>query len=328
MNNAEHHNLGVVVIGRNEGARLRACLTPLATSSFPVVYVDSASSDGSATLARDLGITTLELDANQPLSAARGRNAGFYYLLEHYPELMFIQFVDGDCVLDDDWLDDAKHQLQTDPRLVAACGILREKDHCKSLFAQLSDIDWSYRPTGEIHSCGGIFMVRASTFQQINGFRSDLSGEEEAELCRRLLRTGGKIIRFPTAMAEHDAGEQNLAQWWQRTTRVGYSYAQAATLPEPDRDYHKQRVIKANIVWAALIPVTMIGLLATHWLWPPYGIAIAVLLALLYPIQMLRIYRHAKSDGLTTFRAWLYGCFCMLAKWPQLIGHIRYWLNQ
>ena len=328
MNNAEHHDFGVVVIGRNEGARLRACLTRLAQSSLPIVYVDSASTDGSASLARNLGITTLELDGRQPLSAARGRNAGFYYLLEHYPKLMFIQFVDGDCVLNSEWLDYANEQLQTEPTFVAACGILREKNHHASLFSQLSDIDWSYRPIGEIRNCGGIFMVRVSTFQQINGFRSDLSGEEEAELCRRLQRTGGKIVRFPVAMAEHDAGEQNLAQWWQRTTRVGYSYAEAAALPEPNRDHHKQRVISANIIWAALIPITIIGLLATHWIWSPYAVAIATLLLLLYPIQIIRISRRAKSDGLTTSRAWLYGSFCMLAKWPQLVGHLRYWFNR
>ena len=40
--------VGVVVIGRNEGERLKRCLASiLAQHQGPVVYVDSGSSDGS-----------------------------------------------------------------------------------------------------------------------------------------------------------------------------------------------------------------------------------------------------------------------------------------
>ena len=39
--------IGVVVIGRNEGERLHRCLASLSEFSGPVVYVDSGSTDGS-----------------------------------------------------------------------------------------------------------------------------------------------------------------------------------------------------------------------------------------------------------------------------------------
>ncbi len=39
--------LGVVVIGRNEGERLRRCLESVLGATPGVVYVDSGSSDGS-----------------------------------------------------------------------------------------------------------------------------------------------------------------------------------------------------------------------------------------------------------------------------------------
>lgn len=44
--------IGVVAIGRNEGERLRLCLTSLDPKTLPVVYVDSGSSDGSVETAR------------------------------------------------------------------------------------------------------------------------------------------------------------------------------------------------------------------------------------------------------------------------------------
>ena len=62
----ENTSIGIVVIGRNEGARLRACLDSIVGKTDCIVYVDSASSDGSAELARNLGVETIELDDSQP----------------------------------------------------------------------------------------------------------------------------------------------------------------------------------------------------------------------------------------------------------------------
>lgn len=55
--------VGVVVIGRNEGARLTRCLASVQKYLPAVVYVDSGSSDGSQALASSLGIPPLELGA-------------------------------------------------------------------------------------------------------------------------------------------------------------------------------------------------------------------------------------------------------------------------
>ena len=44
-------SLGAVVIGRNEGARLVACLESLSSGVRPLVYVDSGSTDGSVAAA-------------------------------------------------------------------------------------------------------------------------------------------------------------------------------------------------------------------------------------------------------------------------------------
>ena len=45
-------NVGVVVIGRNEGEHLRECLESVMKQSGNLLYVDSGSSDGSAEIAR------------------------------------------------------------------------------------------------------------------------------------------------------------------------------------------------------------------------------------------------------------------------------------
>ena len=63
--------LGIVTIGRNEGDRLRRCLTSLVGRGMPVVYVDSNSTDDSVRLARSLGAEVVELDLAQPVCVPR-----------------------------------------------------------------------------------------------------------------------------------------------------------------------------------------------------------------------------------------------------------------
>ena len=81
-------NVGVIAIGRNEGERLRRCLASVTGRGRAVVYVDSASTDGSAELARSMGAEVVDLDMSLPFSAARARNEGFARLMQvapHWP---------------------------------------------------------------------------------------------------------------------------------------------------------------------------------------------------------------------------------------------------
>jgi glycosyltransferase involved in cell wall biosynthesis len=89
------NELGIVVIGRNEGERLVRCLRSIEAAAA-VVYVDSGSTDGSAERAAALGATVVPLDMSRPFTAARARNSGRHALPE---DCRLIQFVDGDCAL-------------------------------------------------------------------------------------------------------------------------------------------------------------------------------------------------------------------------------------
>ena len=88
--------IGAVVIGRNEGDRLKRCLSSLSALKS-VVYVDSGSTDGSPQWAVDSGVEVIRLDINLPFTAARARNAGFRRLQEIAPKVEHMQFVDGDA---------------------------------------------------------------------------------------------------------------------------------------------------------------------------------------------------------------------------------------
>jgi glycosyltransferase involved in cell wall biosynthesis len=90
--------VSVVVIGRNEGQRLAACLTSIKDVTLPIelIYVDSNSHDGSPELAESLGATVLRVKPERPC-AAIGRNAGW-----RAATALTILFLDGDTLLHPD----------------------------------------------------------------------------------------------------------------------------------------------------------------------------------------------------------------------------------
>ncbi len=127
MQNLE--TVGLVVIGRNEGDRLRQCLSSVIDKVAQIVYVDSGSTDGSVEMAKSLGVAVIELDLSQPFTAARARNEGFIHLLKVNPQIEFVQFVDGDCEIVEGWLESAQQQLKAQPKLAVVCGRRRESQY-------------------------------------------------------------------------------------------------------------------------------------------------------------------------------------------------------
>ena len=67
--------LSVVVIGRNEGERLKRCLESVSVMEplggpIELLYVDSASTDGSPEVASDYGAKVIRINPTRPCAAA------------------------------------------------------------------------------------------------------------------------------------------------------------------------------------------------------------------------------------------------------------------
>jgi glycosyltransferase involved in cell wall biosynthesis len=115
-------SIAAVVIGRNEGPRLLACLDALGAFS-PVIYVDSGSTDGSVAAAQARGAQVVSLDMALPFTAARARNAGLAAVPQ---DAGLVQFLDGDCVVQAGWLPQAQGFLEAEPEVAVVCGRRRE----------------------------------------------------------------------------------------------------------------------------------------------------------------------------------------------------------
>ena len=218
--------IGFVVIGRNEGTRLEPSLKSVLSISNRVIYSNSASTDGSPELAAKLGAIVVTLPADGQLSAARGRNAGYAELKKRFPECDAVQFLDGDCILQPGWIDAALTFLREHPKVAVVCGRRFEAFPDASIYNALCDQEWN-TPIGEATECGGDALMRAEAFDQVGGYRPTLRAGEEPEMTARMRAAGWKIWRIDAPMTEHDAKILTLRQWWQRTQRGGYGFAQA-----------------------------------------------------------------------------------------------------
>lgn len=308
--------IGVVAIGRNEGNRLRRCLESGVRLADRVVYVDSGSTDGSVAMARGKGVTVVELDRSAPYTAARARNEGYRRLRELAPNVPYVQFVDGDCELADGWLDTAARFLDKHERVAVVCGRLREKYPERSVYNMLCDIEWD-TPVGEARACGGNAMVRISAFDSVQGFRPDLIAGEDPELCVRIRAASWRVWRLDGEMALHDVAMTRFSQWWKRSVRAGYAFAEGASLHGAPPERHYVREARRALVWGVLLPVLI---LASAFVDPVY-----LSLLVIYPLQVIRIALRSNLGG---SMAWWRAAFLVLGRFPEGLGELTFLFNR
>ncbi|ROM95434.1 glycosyltransferase family 2 protein [Pseudomonas brassicacearum] len=309
--------IGVVVIGRNEGLRLERCLASLGGAAQKVIYVDSGSTDGSVQMARRLGVEVVELDMSIPFTAARARNEGFACVQRLLPAMRYVQFVDGDCEVVGGWLPRAQAFLDAQPEVAVVCGRRRERFPQRSIYNLLCDLEWD-TPIGEAKACGGDALIRADAFAAVSGFRADLIAGEEPELCVRLRANGWKVWRLADEMTLHDAAMTRFGQWWRRTLRGGYAFAEGAFLHGAAPEQHWQRESRRAWLWGLGVPLaTMIASLMLGW----FGL----LLLLVYPLQVVRLARRGDRSAREN---WLQAFFLVLSKFPEMLGQVKFLLNR
>jgi GT2 family glycosyltransferase len=323
------NDLGVVVIGRNEGERLRRCLASLEkTGAVTTVYVDSGSTDGSVDLARSMGVEAVELDLTRPFSAARARNAGFDRLKEVASGVRSVMFVDGDCEVVDGWLDRARAELAARPRAAVVCGRRREVHPEESIYNRLADLEWD-TPIGRAVACGGDSLMRSEAFEAVGGFDPTAAAGEEPELCQRLRKAGWEIWRVDAEMTRHDLGMTRFRQWWRRQYRSGYNGLDIATrFPDPDGVFAKGLARSRAWVLGWPAAVYCAGLGGSLAGGRAVGLTLAGLALLAMPLQILRLAFKVRKRVAEPRTALAYGTLTMVAKWADVVGQVGYSIDR
>ena len=315
--------VGIVVIGRNESQRLFSSLQSMQSSNCPLIYVDSGSSDSSVSIAEPLVDNVLKLDPAKPFSAARARNEGFELLLALFPTLELIQFVDGDCVLSEGWLEAARQSMLADTKRAVVIGHLQECNPDISIYNRLCALEWK-SPAGDLKNfgaLGGIFMVRADVFKSLGGFNTNVIAGEDSEFGVRLSLAGYKVTKIDHDMAIHDANMTTFSQWWTRAVRAGHAIGQRAHLNGKTsvQDCVKER--KSTLFWGLIIPALALLLLI-----PTRGASMLLLLA--YLALALKVYLFRRKQNESASDAIVYAKFIVLAKFANGLGLLKFYLNR
>jgi cellulose synthase/poly-beta-1,6-N-acetylglucosamine synthase-like glycosyltransferase len=315
--------VSVVVIGRNEGLRLRRCLQSVAVmerNGFEIetIYVDSGSSDGSVAEAASQGAETIKLRPARP-TAALGRNAGWRQATG-----TIILFLDGDTILHPRFVADSLAAFE-DERVAVVWGHRRETFHTDSIYNRVLDLDWIY-PAGEAAFCGGDALFRRSVLETTGGYDDTLIAGEEPELCRRITSLGLRILHVDRPMTGHDLAITRFSQYWKRATRAGHAFAEVSSrFAATDHPFWLTE--SRNNRQRALCLLCLIGLAAIGSVTVRSPLIAAAALGLIALLAFRTAWKTRwKSNEWPLLL--LYGLHSHLQQIPIFFGQLQFWRNQ
>ena len=314
--------LSVVVIGRNEGERLARCLESARAMADPggaveLIYVDSASTDGSPERAAALGARVITVRPERP-SAALGRNAGW-----RAARAPLVLFLDGDTILHPRFVADSLPEFQ-DPGVAVVWGHRRELHPDASWYNRVLDLDWIY-PPGPSEFCGGDAIMRRDALTEVDGFDASLIAGEEPDLCRRLRARGYHILHVDRPMTGHDLAITRWRQYWRRAVRAGHAYAEVAARFHRTETPLWEREVRRNRIHGGILILSL-----------PLGIGGALVGQPLVPLLVLGSWlaltvRTALRVGWKSRDPWtrlLYGIHSHLQQIPILVGQLGYYRDR
>ena len=156
--------------------------------------------------------------------------------------------------------------------------------------------------------------MRVDALEAVGGYRDDLIAGEDPELCVRLRGAGWRIWRLDSQMTLHDAAMTRFGQWWRRTLRSGYAFAQGAYLHGASPERHCVWETRRAWLWGIWLPLACLaaGLTFEPWGWTAW---------LIYPLQILR--QTVRNPGTLGDRVTL-ALFQVLARFPESLGQLSF----
>lgn len=181
------------------------------------------------------------------------------------------------------------------------------------MYNRMCDAEWN-TPIGNADACGGDALMRWDTLQAVEGFDGRLIAGEEPEMCLRMRRKGWQIWRLNAEMTLHDVAMTRFSQFWKRSQRAGFAAAQGADTYGAGPERYRVASVRRAIFWGGLLPLAIIiSLIALG--------SIGGLLALAYPLQVLRLARREGGSR----EAWERGYLLNVGKFAEARGVLEYY---
>ncbi|MCK4366979.1 MAG: glycosyltransferase [Thermoplasmata archaeon] len=316
-------DLSVIVIARNEEENIGDCLSSILVSlekagerglisTWEVILSDSASEDRTVEIASKFPVGIVRLSRTWPLSAGAGRSIGFSICSGS-----LVLFVDGDCILQENWLPVALKAIGPDDVAGVDGNLVHMIDKGNFFHAILKESESSQAVSsvGEVDTLGQALFKR-DAIQEVGGYNPFLKGGEDRDIAYRLRREGYRILRVPEISVHHRwAGKKGNLRYFdilKSTFYWAFGDGQATRWNFSDRSIRsaqRERYLRSG-EFKGLFPASILALLLCVNLLAAFTVSVAsVLFALavdlLTLLGILLIGRHKRFG----FRRALYESF-------------------
>ncbi len=193
--------VSIVIIGRNEEKSITKCFDAAISAAEEIgggeiIYVDSASTDNTVSVAKSFGVRIVEMKETMKLSPSAGRYVG-----TQFAKGEFILFVDADTLIYPKFLSNALNHFDKNTELAGVNGWIDDLDENGENLSGIEER--SHEITASKWLRGPACFYRKSALEECGSFNPNLLVEEEAELGLRLLKNGWKLSILPIPMACH-----------------------------------------------------------------------------------------------------------------------------
>lgn len=197
---------------RDDAVRLARCLASVRANLDPalgdeIIVADNGSTDDSAAVATAAGARVLAVP-NEPVAIVRNRAAA---AASH----SVLAFVDADHTLAPGWVEAATMVMADEG--VAAVGAAYDAPAEGTWVQRLYDAFRDHAP-GQSDAgwlASGNLAVRRALFLEVGGFDESLETCEDVDLCKRLQRTGRRVLSDSRLASTHHGDPRTLnALFW------------------------------------------------------------------------------------------------------------------
>jgi GT2 family glycosyltransferase len=277
-------NISFVIIGKNEGFKLGLALRSVETfisehriADHEVVYVDSASSDGSIAMVTSAFPATVIVELTGEVNAAIARNAGAIRASGH---VLF--FMDGDMELRPGF--PFEEALKSRPGDILFSGQIENKIY-NSDFTEIRSTEMYYpglkAPRQEIYF-GGLFVISRALWFKFGGMRPAFVYGEDLDLSMRLSAQGYRLLRYPQVLVTHHTTKKKLT-FTGLFGNACYSRGYLYRMHIGNRLMFR-RILRSDPTVPAMVVCIIVAIASKHW-WPLLVYALLVAFALLLSVK-------------------------------------------
>ena len=245
----------VIIPTYNRSSQLTTCLSALskqnyAQSSWEVIIVNDGGNALEEVINRFDNSLKIKLinQTNQGPASARNRGA-----IESQAD--FLVFIDDDCFLDRNWLQQLVKQCQEHPQ--SMIGGQTSNALPKNLYSTASQMIvavayqyYNFCPNKAQFFASNNMVVPRLQFLELGGFHPDFRTSEDRELCDRWLNNGYQMIYAQNIELYH-AHKLNFLSYWQQHFNYGRGafnfhnirFQRGAPPFRPDLSFHQKLVI-------------------------------------------------------------------------------------